>query len=73
LGERGVSFNVPDAREQVATFYRQQMVAAGWSLLNEFKDETALTQVWQREGRMVSLQLSVQDEKTIVRMIWMKR
>jgi len=70
LGGQGISFDAPDLPDQVATFYREKMVAAGWSLINEVKDGTMTVQAWQKTGRMVSLQINVKDEKTNVVVIW---
>jgi hypothetical protein len=68
-GMQGSAFDAPDLPDQVAAFYRQEMVAAGWNLVNETKSETIIIQMWQKASRMVSINLSPKDEKTKVRIL----
>jgi len=70
LGGQGIAFDAPDLPDQVATFYREKMAAAGWSLINEVKSGTMTAQVWQKAGRMVTLQIDVKGGKTGVVVVW---
>lgn len=68
-GIQGNAFDAPDLPDQVAAFYRQEMVAAGWNLVNETKSETLIIQMWQKASRIVSINLSPMDAKTNVRIL----
>lgn len=68
-GIQGNAFDAPDLPDQVAAFYRQEMVAAGWNLVNETKSEPLIIQMWQKASRMVSINLIPKDEKTKVRIL----
>jgi hypothetical protein len=66
MGGQGIAFDAPDQLDQVAAFYRQHMAAGGWKSITDMQDGTSLVQVWQKAGRMVSLQISLKDGKTTV-------
>ena len=72
-GTQGIAFDAPDLPDQVAAFYRQEMVAAGWNLINEAKSGTSIIQMWQKASRMVSITISTKDAKTIVMIITIKQ
>jgi CheY-like chemotaxis protein len=65
-GTQGIAFDVPDLPDQVDAFYRQEMVAAGWNLINETKSEATIVQMWQKASRMASINISTANAKTNV-------
>ena len=68
-GIQGIIFEAPDLPDQVAAFYRQEMVAAGWNLINETKSGTTIIQMWQKASRMVSINISTENGKTNVMIV----
>jgi hypothetical protein len=65
-GTQGIAFDAPDLPDQVDAFYNQEMVASGWTLLNETKGEATIIQLWQKANRMTSINISTKDAKTNV-------
>jgi hypothetical protein len=68
-GMQGSGFVAPDLPDQVTAFYRQEMAAAGWDLVNETKVETIIIQIWQKASRMATIKISYEDSKTNVMII----
>jgi hypothetical protein len=66
LGGMGIEYTAPAAPDLVASFYRQQLAAAGWSLLTEDTSSGQTMQVWQKAKRVTSLQISFKDGQTDV-------
>jgi hypothetical protein len=59
-------FSVPDAPDLVATFYRQQMPANGWTSLQEANSGGQIIQTWMKADRIGNFIISVKDGKTSV-------
>jgi hypothetical protein len=59
-------FNVPDAPDLVATFYRQQMPANGWTSIQEANSSGQIIQTWTKADRLGNFIISVKDGKTSV-------
>jgi len=68
-GIQGIIFNTADLPDQVAAFYRQEMVANSWNLINETKNGTTIIQMWHKASRMVSIKISTEDGKTNVMIV----
>lgn len=68
-GMQGITFAAPVLPDQVASFYRQGMVAAGWNLMNETKSDPLIIQIWQKASRIVNIKLSTEAARTNVMII----
>jgi hypothetical protein len=59
-------FSVPDAPDLVATFYRQQMPANGWTSIQEANSGGQIVQTWTKADRIGNFMIGVKDGKTSV-------
>ncbi len=61
-----ISFETADSPENVATFYQTEMAAKGWSAGNSSQYENTYLLTFTKDGREVSITISVIDKKTMV-------
>ena len=61
-----VMFNVTDAPDTVAKFYRDQMISHGWSLQTDISSGGNIVQMWEKSGRGVMITLGMSDGVTFV-------
>ena len=61
-----VMFDVPDAPDTVAKYYREKMLAAHWTLVNEMDQNGQIVQTWQKDGRILPVIVSTESGKTSV-------
>ncbi len=60
------AFSTDDALADVAEFYREALVAEGWTLESDEVLEQMVQQRWTKDARMVTLVASAQDDGTSV-------
>jgi len=70
FGDTVVIFNAPQSPALVAGWYRDQMKAQGWSLLQETDDNGEFVQTWQKGERITALVIRTQDGQTNVNIVW---
>jgi hypothetical protein len=61
-----ISFETADSPENVATFYQTEMAAKGWRAGNSSQYENTYLLTFTKDGREVSITISVIDKKTMV-------
>jgi hypothetical protein len=60
------TFKSPDDLTSVADFYREALVAAGWTMESDDEIEAMVNQVWKKGGRTLTLVASREDGGTTV-------
>ncbi len=70
FGGSVVMFTAPDAPDQVAAWYHEQMAALGWDLLNELNEGGQIVQAWQTSSIISSMSISLEAGKTKVVISW---
>jgi hypothetical protein len=66
LNAQVIEFGTTDTVDQVDQFYQQQMPSQKWTLLNSTKQGVNITQIWQKDNRIVSISILSQGGKTVV-------
>jgi len=66
LNAQVIEFGTTDTVDQVDQFYQQQMAAQKWTLVGTTKQVVNITQIWQKDIRIVSISIAAQGGKTVV-------
>jgi hypothetical protein len=61
-----IQFQTDDTPELVDQFYQQQMTAQEWTLLSSTKQGVNISQVWNKDNRVVAISILPQGNKTVV-------
>jgi hypothetical protein len=61
-----VIFTAADPWKNVAAYYKDQMTANGWSITDEYSLEDGVTQMWKKDGAMISMLIVADAGKTRV-------
>lgn len=66
IAEGMISYVSNAPLEEIATFYRDNMPANGWTSVSESTYGDSIMQLWSKDGRNATIMISAEDEKASV-------